>query len=414
VLLHALARLREARGWRLSAIHVNHGLHPQADDWAGHCQRICADLRVSLTTERVRIEPSTGSGPEAAARDARYECLKRHIGPREVLLTAHHQDDQAETLLLQLLRGAGVHGMAGMPAVAEFSEGLHARPLLGFRRSDLKRYATDNGLFWIEDSSNYDTRLARNYLRHRVLPMLEHGWPAAVAQLAQSAVHAAQAASILDEVAAQDLPGSAVEQEALSIPALDRLSEARRHNLLRYWIRRRHGRSPGTPVMRQVQAHLGRMPSTRHAAVRLGRAEIRRYRDRLYFTATQGQRAAVVGAWDMQSPLTIPGSPCIWRAVTSVGSGLSRQRLRGKRLEVRLRAGGERLRTRGYAHHRSLKKLLQESGVPPWRRLELPLLYVGGELAAVGDRWISDMFAAAPGEPGVVLLVEKAKQQSCG
>lgn len=407
VLLHALSQLKAARGWQLYAIHVNHGLHPLADDWAGHCQQVCADLNIPLAVDRVHVASSAGIGLEAAARQVRYECLGSHIGPHEVLLTAHHQDDQAETLLLQLLRGTGVHGMAGMPAITEISRGRHARPLLSFRRNDLSRYAAENDIKWIEDSSNLDTRLARNFLRHRVLPMLECHWPATMARLAQSAAHAAEAASILDEVAGKDLVSAGANEEALSIPVLVRLNDARRNNLLRYWIRRHYGRSPGAMVVRQVQTHLARMPRTRHAAVRLGLAEIRRYRDRLHFMRKPGKGTVVIGCWDMKSPLVIPDSNWVLRAVASVGSGLSRERLRGRQLEVRLRTGGERMRTRGQKHHRSLKKLLQESAIPPWRRYQLPLLYVDGALAAAGDRWVEDSLAAAPGEPSLVLLVER-------
>jgi tRNA(Ile)-lysidine synthase len=241
-----------------------------------------------------------------------------------------------------------------------------------------------------------------------VLPLLENNWPATIARLAQSATHAAEAASILDEVAAQDLSGATVdEKETLSIPALCRFRVERRNNLLRYWIRQQHGRSPTTLVVRQVQAHIDQAPKTCHAAVPLGRAEICRYRDRLYYARAQSKRVITIGNWDMKSPLSIPGSHCIWRTVASVGSGLSQKRLHGRQIAVRLRNGGERLRIHGSTYHRTLKKLLQESGIPPWRRNELPLLYVDGELAAVGDRWISDAFAAAPGEPGLVLLVER-------
>jgi tRNA(Ile)-lysidine synthase len=414
VLVHALSRLSVSRNWRLSAIHVNHGLHALADDWAGHCRHVCAELDIPLAVERIHVDASAGMGLEAAARRARYECLARHIGTHEVLLTAHHQDDQAETLLLQLMRGAGVHGMAGMPAVTKFSRGLHARPLLGFRRDDLRRYAVDNRLAWIEDSSNLDTRLARNFLRHRVLPMLEGRWPAAVTRLANCAAHAAEAASILDEVAGKDLRSTGVEEGGLSVPVLLRLDEARRNNLLRYWIRRDYGRSPGSLVIRQVQTYLDRMPRTRHAAVRLGLAEIRRYRDRLHIASITGERTVTVGIWDTKSALALPGGNCVLRAVASVGSGLSRERLHGRRLEVRLRAGGEHIRIRGQKHRHSLKKLLQDSGIPPWRRYELPLLYVDGVLSAVGDQWIEDSFAAKPGESGLMLLVERVKPANRG
>jgi len=200
VLLHALSRLRDD-GWRLSALHVDHGLQPAAGAWARHCEQVCRELALPITIERIEVRGIREHGLEAAARRARYACLARHVGPGEVLLTAHHQDDQAETLLLQLLRGSGVHGLAAMPAIAAFTAGRHARPLLEFPRRALLAYATAAGLKWIEDDSNRDDRLARNFIRNRLTPVIEERWPGAARRLGRSARHAAEAAALLDEIA---------------------------------------------------------------------------------------------------------------------------------------------------------------------------------------------------------------------
>ena len=177
VLLHALVALRQSATWRISAIHIDHGLQPASADWALHCRRVCSDLKIDCAVERIDVSRVKEDGVEAAARRARYACLGRRLAAGEALLTAHHRDDQAETLMLQLLRGSGIHGLAAMPEVAPFGVGRLARPLLSFTRAALKRYAACHGLEWIEDVSNEDTRLARNFLRRRVFPLLAERWP---------------------------------------------------------------------------------------------------------------------------------------------------------------------------------------------------------------------------------------------
>jgi tRNA(Ile)-lysidine synthase len=406
VLLHALARLRTTQGWAMRAVHVHHGLHPQADEWMQHCERVCLALGVSLSVERIAIGNHADQGLEAAARQARYACLAGQLKPGETLLTAHHRDDQTETLLLQLLRGAGVHGLAAMPAVSVFARGRHARPLLGFRRVELRRYAAEHDLQWIEDSSNLDTRLARNFLRYRVLPMLEDRWPSAVEQLARSAEHAAEAAALLDEFGARDTRMADAGEGRLSIRVLRRFSGPRQSNLLRYWIRMRHGQAASSLAVRQLLGQVTASPKTRRAAFRLGRGEIHRHRDTFVFVPPVTETPPVPISWKTGARTVLPGTGQVLRAVSSIGSGLSQATLRGRRIEIRFRAGGERVRLRGHDHRQSLKKLLQGSGIPVWRRRWMPLVYVDDTLAAIGDRWICEDFAAGPGEASLVMLIE--------
>ncbi|MDG4605564.1 MAG: tRNA lysidine(34) synthetase TilS, partial [Candidatus Contendobacter sp.] len=235
VLLHLLAMQRELWPERtLEAIYVDHGLHPASAVWGGHCARVCRELNVPFRTLRIDARPAPGESPEAAARQARYAALAAALEPDAALLTAHHRDDQAETLLLQLLRGAGPHGLAAMPEAARLGQGRLLRPLLNVDRAALLAYAHTQQLQWIEDASNADTGFDRNYLRHRILPLLRERWPAANRVLARSARLCAETAGWLDAEADADLARvMTARPDALSVPALRELSELRQRNLLR-------------------------------------------------------------------------------------------------------------------------------------------------------------------------------------
>ena len=408
VLLHALSRLRQEHAFRLGAIHVNHGLHRDADGWARHCARICADLDVECRVERIHVADIREHGLEAAARRARYACLAGQIGPDEVLLTAHQRDDQAETVLLQLLRGAGVHGLAAMPEIARFSRGRLARPLLGFSRAQLQTYARAENLHWIEDPSNRDEYLARNFLRHQVFPRLEQRWPGASEQIARSAGFAAEAAEQLDVLAESDWNVCrAPDAFALSITALGRLPAPRARNLIRYWLRRQGFQAPSALHLEQILAQVTREPRSRQALIRWPQAEVRRYRDELVALQPGHDTKPAVGLpWNPAEPLELPDVGLRLRAQATQGEGLSQARIGAVPLMVRWRRGGEICRLPGRAHHHKLKKLLQEAHVPPWERQRLPLVYVDGELAAIGDRWVCEPFVARAGEAGWKLRLE--------
>jgi tRNA(Ile)-lysidine synthase len=322
----------------------------------------------------------------------------------DVLLTAHHQDDQAETVLLQLLRGSGAHGLAAMPALVPFGQGRHARPLLGFTRAQLEGYARAEGLTWIEDPSNRDTHIARSLLRVDVFPRLLKRWPGAPGSLARTAQHLAEAAHLLDDLAALDLAVCLQADGSLDIGGLAPLSTPRQRNVVRFWIRRRGLRAPAPAVLDQVVAHVSRLPQTRHALVGWAEGEIRRYRDRLVLRRASSAPQPFVLAWNPPAPLDLAGRRL--RVVEGHGEGLSRQRLSGRRLTVRSRRGGETCQLGGRRHHTRLKKLLQTAGVPPWERSTLPLVYVDDQLAAIGDRWVCEPFQARAGENSWRIVLE--------
>ncbi|MFL6649551.1 MAG: tRNA lysidine(34) synthetase TilS [Sulfurifustaceae bacterium] len=407
VLLHAAASLRRNAPWRVAALHVDHGLQATSAQWASHCAAVATALDVPYAAERIVVDDVAQLGLEDAARRARYRALARMLPAGAVLLTAHQQDDQAETLLLQLVRGAGPAGLAAMPAVTRFGRGRLARPLLGFARRELADYAAAQGLDFVEDASNEDERLARNYLRRRVWPLIAARWPAASERIALAARHQADVATLLDEIGRADLAVAADAEGSIDVSRLREFSPERRANLLRCWIRSHGVSAPAERVLRQILACVERRPATQQARVQWGAAEVRRYRDRLSLH-TVGSRAPVdwEAPWDPVVALEIPGAGWRLRARATTGAGLARARIEGVELRVRMRRGGERLRVRGHSH--KVKKLLQEAGIPPWERAQLPLIYVGDVLAAVGDRWVSDEFAACADEPGVMLVLERA------
>ncbi|MCU0935567.1 MAG: tRNA lysidine(34) synthetase TilS [Gammaproteobacteria bacterium] len=403
VLLHALAEARDDLGGALEAVHVNHGLHGDAGRWAEHCARVCAGLGVACRVVAVDAAAAPGESPEAAARHARYRAFEGVTGEGEALLTAHHQDDQAETLLLHLLRGSGVRGLAAMPVRRALGRGWLGRPLLGWPRAALRAWAEARGLAWVEDPSNRDERLDRNFLRRQVLPLLEARWPGATRVLARDAALQAQASVLLDALAREDAAAArGPEQGTLSVRALLALTPTRRDEALREWLRRR-----GLPAPSAV--HLGHVVrdvllSREDAAARVAwpGAEVWRYRDALValppVVAASGTRA---WSWNPPEPLTLPAGTLA--AAPAVGEGLAAARLAGVAVAVRLRSGGERCRLPGRGHHHALKKLLQAHGVPPPVREWLPLVYVGEDLAAVADLWVCEPWQAGPGERGWVL-----------
>jgi len=408
VLLHALDRLREPLALTLRAVHVDHGLHAHSAHWARQAQQTCAQLNIPCTVERVQVTQIRGHGLEDAARRARYAALARHVGPGGVLLTAHQADDQAETVLLQLLRGTGVHGLAAMPAMTPFHQGRLARPLLDFTRAQLAAWAGQENLQWIDDTSNQDLRFSRNYLRQQIFPLLEAHWPEASRRIAHSAGMAAEAAELLDELAETDWHGCRGAEGRLSVSALRGLTPPRRRNLVRYWLRRQGFLTPTAMHLDQVLAQVTRDPPSNRAVIRWPGTEVCRYRDEL-----MAQKPRIEPdsrwrtGWNLPDALEIPGVGLL-RAEPVRGDGLSQERIERVPLIVGLRQGGEICRLPGRAHHHKLKKLLQEAGIPPWERQRLPLVYVNGELVAIGDRWVCEPYAARGDELGWKLRIDPA------
>lgn len=381
VLLHALAARRDALGAPLHAVHVNHGLHPDAARWALHCQSVCDALDVPMESYVVTVD-AAGIGVEAAARDARYDVLRGLVDTDELLLTAQHQDDQLETFLLQALRGAGPHGLAAMPPVARLGGGWLLRPLLEWPRSSLERWAKSEQLDWLVDPANADEHFDRNYLRRQLVPLLKARWPAAGQTLSRSARHCAEAALLMDQLAAADLAACGAGPNVLAVSALRQLDAARRRNVLRHWLDWSGFPRPSERKLEHVLSDVLEAGPDTEPCVTWADVAVRRYRDGLYVERVLPQPRT--GRWSAGDFALGEGWGSLQRQPAEAGPGLPEGVT-----EVRYRSGGEKLRLAGREHHHELKKLCQEAGVLPWRRVALPLVYVDNTLAAVGDLWIN-------------------------
>jgi tRNA(Ile)-lysidine synthase len=396
VLLHALAQLRRARAGRctLRALHVDHQLRPASAQWAAQAAAFAAGLEVPLEILTVQVQ-SRGQSLEAAARAARYAALAGALQEGEYLLSAHHQDDQFETLLLQLLRGAGVAGLAGMPERTGFAGGTLLRPLLPLPRAALLQYAQAAGVAWSEDDSNVDARFDRNYLRLRVLPLLRERWPASAATVSRSASLLAEAQQLLT-AAAETAWHDAADGSGLRVSALRALDPPARANLLRYWLRQRGLPTPDQSRLRELCGPLLSARGDAQPLVRWAGAEVHRFDGRLHaFAGLAPPPARVDWSWSRQRVIEVPGAGVL-RLRDDPHGDLDLRRL-PRRLQLQFRAGGERLAAA--AGHRTLKEWLRAQRLAPWERARLPLIHADGRLIAVADRWRAPAVAANLASP---------------
>jgi tRNA(Ile)-lysidine synthase len=399
VLLHLLAHADLSAP--LQAVHVHHGLQPAADGWVTHCERICRQLKTPFLALQVKPERGPGLSLEAEARKTRYDALRASMQAGDVLLTAHHLDDQGETLLLQLLRGAGPRGLAAMPAVSEFAPGWHARPLLGYTRVQLEAYARQYALEWIEDPSNTDTAHARNFLRGEVMPKLRQRWPELAGMLGRSTNLCAESASLLDALAEEDLEWCAGEESgSLLIPALRKLEPARRRNLLRAWIGWLGLPLPEFQHLQRVDAELLDAAVDATPVLAWPGVELRRYRECIFalrpLSEPDDQWRAM---WQPGARLQLP-EDCGWIDAESTTAAALRLPQPDEHVSLRLAQEGEWVQLPGHEHRHALKNLCQQAGIPPWLRRRLPIVMYGEQPAAIADRWVCEGFASTAGQAG--------------
>lgn len=406
VLLHSFARLAAESGYRVRAVHIDHGLHGDSALWRDHCEREAKALNLEFTSLRVAVTGIAELGLEAAARDARYNAFANELRPGEYLLVGQHADDQLETLLLALMRGAGVLGLSGMQVYEPFASGALVRPLWDFTRAELEQWARAEGLSWLTDPSNDNLALDRNFVRHRIVAALRERWPAAALTALRSTQHLQEAWRTLDQLAAIDAEGIIVD-ECVSVARLAALNPERRRNLLRYWIRRRGARPPSTRKLAAIEHDMLAASADRVPCVAWDGWEMRRHRGWLYCERQLPRLdPEQVIAWARDATVDLPAGLGKLRIVPAESGRLDIAKL-PPTLTVRFRAGGERLQPVGHAFHHKLKKLLQAADVLPWWRERLPLIYAADRLIAVGDLWIAAEFASPPGEQGMAIVWEQ-------
>ncbi|MDR0441412.1 MAG: tRNA lysidine(34) synthetase TilS [Candidatus Accumulibacter sp.] len=411
-LLHALWRL--SRTGKLSvdvsAVHVCHGISPYADAWADFCREYCLRLNVPLVVAKVDVPRDSGEGLEGAARRLRHGVFAGL--DVDWLVLAHHRDDQAETVLLNLLRGAGVAGASGMRiARTQVSGPVLARPFLGIARSVLLDYARAWGLSWIEDESNDDPRFRRNFLRHDILPRLEREFPGTGASLARAAEHFGEATVLLDALAALDRETVVAASGRIAVDAFNRLSPARARNLLRHVWKQAGHRAPDTNWVGEALKQLASADARSEICLTTADGALRVYRGELYIVPPH-EMPVVPLSWSGQDAL--PWAEGWVRFSERMGRGIRRDMLLGKRVVLDIRRGGERLRPDARRPRRALRKLLRESAVPPWERARLPLLWIDGCLAWVDGIGCDIAFACPPGEVGIFPFREGKGQGSPG
>lgn len=376
VLLHILTVLRPTQALNIRAVHIHHGLSRYADQWAEHCQSVCEQLNVPLTVRKVVLN-AEGKGIEAAAREARYAVFSELLAAEEALVTAHHQDDQCETLLLALKRGSGPAGLSAMPSRMPFAKGCLLRPLLNWRREQLENYAQQHQLCWVEDESNQQTLYDRNFLRLEVLPLLEQRWPHFTTTAARSAALCGEQEALLDELLKETLDSLITPQGSLPVAPLESLSPLRRAALLRRWLARCGAPMPSRAVLDKLWQEVAVSREDANPRIVLGAGELRRFDQQLWWVRVfPGQRHRQLVWSDRHQPLILPDGLGILRQ-DSQGIRL-RQPAIDEQINVRFTAPGK-LHICGRDRGRSLKKIWQESGVPPWQRDTTPIVFYNDE-----------------------------------
>ncbi|MDO9049935.1 MAG: tRNA lysidine(34) synthetase TilS [Methylotenera sp.] len=401
VLLHLLAEVKHLFLFELQAMHVHHGLSPNADAWTELCAKTCESLHVPLQVVYVNVDPSSKQGIEAAARELRYQALFNHkfgeILP-DYVVTAHHQDDQAETLLLQLLRGAGVKGLSSMAALDETRRLL--RPLLDVPRLALKEYAVQHQIEWCEDESNDNTQYERNFVRHNVMPVLETHFPSAKSVIARTASHLAEANSLLDTLATLDAR-ELLLNNSLCLQGLSQLDIPRAKNVLRWWFAQNQLAMPNAEHLTEIIQQLLNAKPDADVNIKLQHLTLRRYQYRAHLYADRAS-APFDLTWCGESTLTLPdGSRLLFSRKQGVGLAL---KYSIDKLRIAHRTGGERFKPNVLRPTRTLKHLLQEASIPPWVRSHLPLVYWQDTLAYVPGIGVASGLQAGFNEIGLEII----------
>ncbi len=426
-LLYALVELRNLNpGLSLRAVHIDHGLSARSVEWSAHCVRVCQQLAIECIIKKIQVIAAEDS-LEEVARNLRYAAFAEIMMPGECLVTAHTVDDQAETVLLQLLRGAGIPGLAAMPVVKPLGPGKLARPLLSISRAALHTFACEKQLRWIEDESNLNTNFDRNFIRHQVLPILRKRWPSTAKVIARTARHCAEANDLLAELATSAIPAEALFPDgscragnppcshtargvvaprvtrrpkyyraeiadsilggrrgnfALTISCLQSFDPSQQKNVLRVWLRSQQFRVPSEVKLHQLQQDFLHSKASATPYMQWAGVEVRRFKDNLYaMPPLSAHDPGIILTWDLHQPLALPSGIGVLQPHMLAAEGVDLSN--GSLVTIRFRQGGERFKPAGRFGSHPLKKLFQEWQVPPWLRDRIPLIYLEGHLVAV-------------------------------
>lgn len=409
VLLHLCAGQAELQS-RITAVYVHHDLQAQADDWAEHCDHQARTLGVGFLCIHVNAKAINGESPEAAARNARYQALRELIQPEDLVLFAQHREDQMETVLLQLFRGAGIQGLSAMPLATPFGRGNLIRPLLHTAKSAIRDYAHAHNLTWIEDPSNQSNDFDRNFLRNEVVPTLKQRWPSLDKTVARSAQHCGEASALLISWSSARLNQLINhESNSLSIDKLQPLEDAEINGLLRQWFSLLGLKPPSQALLQTIKQQFLHIDTNASPHLFTQGHVLKRYRQTLYCLAAKSFTP-------LPSAQDWPANQCSMQlandsalSLTVADSGISQALWHSSQITLRPREGGEKLKLPNRAGRHDLKKLFQEAGVPPWERQARPLVYLDNQLAAVAGLWIAE-WACAQMDDGCYRIAWQAPQ----
>jgi tRNA(Ile)-lysidine synthase len=409
VLLHLLHQLQKTQNFTLKASHVHHGLSKNADKWVKFCEKLCTKLSIPLDVNYVKLPQKKSLGIEGEARQLRYEKLLK--SKTDLVVLAHHEDDQAETFLLQLIRGAGVKGLSSM---AHFDDTRRLwRPLLNTSRIDIETYAKKHKLKWIEDESNQNIDFDRNFMRSKVLPILKSRFNHIIKVISRSSSHLAEAQHLLDDLAQIDLKShlkSNNYKHKLNVKTLDKLSNARAKNVLRYWLEINAQLMPSKDLLDELLRQV--LTAKKDATIKIQLSkfyEIRRYQDEIYIVPkNKNIQKKYEMIWAGESEIILPnGQKLKFKKVK--GRGINLKFLRDQKLKIRNRQGGESFKPDSKRPTKKIKQLLQESDLPPWEREFFPMIFVGDEVACVPNFGIDQKYQADPKMTGLEVNLTQSK-----
>lgn len=397
VLLHLTSSIAEIKS-KITAVYVHHGLQIEADQWASHCEAIALALGVNFQCLTVNAQKTAGQSPEEAARDARYGVLKPLLGEYDVLLVGQHREDQLETVLIQLFRGAGVQGLSGMPLVSNFGAGKKCRPFLDVAKLTILDYAKEHKLSWIEDPSNQCNDFDRNFLRNRIIPELKQRWMGLDKTVSRTARHCAISHHQIEDLA-QQLFSKVFNDtdQTLNIMCLLELESDKQHLVIRQWFKHNKLRMPTEKNVRAIINEVVLAKENANPEIKIQKHSIRRYRKKLYCLKKEYELVREGGIWEnnlMEWKLND------WQnlVLLDTSEGIPKQLWDNSDVMVKYRQGNEKIKLPGRQGGYSLKKLFQEKAIPPWERNLIPLIYINGNLVAIADLWISADFYSCDNE----------------